>query len=229
MADDPARDAQERGWREIAEIDAAYQAGQIDRDGWHRAMLALVEPAYLAAQTLEGGSGHNGSPQEWDESRSIVMAAVDRSGSFLDVGCANGLLMESVRRWAVARNLNLEPYGVDISARLVDLARGRCPQWADRIWCANAADWKPARRFDYVRTATEYVPADYRISYLRHLLDSAVAPGGRLIVGKLNELRSDRSMAQQARDAGMRVVGEVRRPSRHPNVEHTVFWVDIAE
>lgn len=92
--------------------------------------------------------------------------------------------------------------------------------------CANTATWIPPRRFDYVRTATEYVPADHRADYLRHLLDVAVAPGGRLIVGKLNELRTDPPAASWARTAGFIVAGEARRPSQHPDVEHAGFWID---
>lgn len=65
VADEDARDAQERGWRRLAQIDAAYQDGLIDQDGWHQAVLAIVEPAYLSAATPQGGSGHGGSPQEW--------------------------------------------------------------------------------------------------------------------------------------------------------------------
>lgn len=225
---DEARDAQEHGWRELDEIEAAYRSGGLDTGGWHRAVLAIVEPAYLAAGTPQGGSGHSGSAGEWDRTRSIVMEAVSGPGSFMDIGCANGLLMESVHRWGAQAGLVIEPFGVDISDRLVELARARCPQWADRLWCENAARWHPSWRFDYVRTAIDYVPADRRAGYLRHLLDEVVAADGRLIVGKLNEIRGDRSAAAWAAECGFTVKGEVRRASSHQDVEHTVFWIDSA-
>ena len=85
---------------------------------------------------------------------------------------------------------------------------------------------RPPRRFDYVRTAIEYVPADRRADYLAHLLDSTVAPGGRLIVGKLNELRAEQPVSAFALEAGLPVTGEVRRPHKHPDLEYTVFWID---
>lgn len=226
MVSDEARDAQERGWRQFDEIDDAYRNGSLDLDGWHQAVRSIVEPVYLAAKTPEGGSGHHGSPREWDRTRSIVMSAVSGSGTFLDVGCANGLLMDSVHRWGIAMGVQIEPYGVEISSRIADLARARYPQWADRMWSANAATWFPPRRFDYVRTGTGYVPDDQRRHYLQHLLDHVVASGGRLIVGKLNELLADQPMVQWARQAGFAVAGEVRRPANHPKVEHTVFWID---
>ena len=52
--------AEERGWREVAAIDAAYARGELGGEGWHAAMVALVVPAYLAAETPEGGSGSSG-------------------------------------------------------------------------------------------------------------------------------------------------------------------------
>jgi hypothetical protein len=189
----------EGGWREVARIDAAYRRGDLDQDGWHAAMLALVEPVYLAAETVELGSGHHGSPEEWRRTRGMVMEAIDRDGTFLDVGSANGPLMESVHDWAAERDLRVEPYGVEISARLADLARRRYPQWAGRIWTANAAAWTPPERWDFVRTGLEYVPADSQQRFVGHLLDHVVAPGGRLIVGKNNERASGRSIGRPTR------------------------------
>src|SRR3954449_13247422 len=150
--------AKERGWRELAEIDAALERGEIDEDGWHAAILAIVEPAYLGAESPQMQSGHSGDALAWEFSRRLVMDAVDRAGTFLDIGCANGLLMESVARWGVEDGHPIEPFGVDISAALAQLARDRCPQWADRIWTAHAAVWRPPRPFSYVRTGLEYVP-----------------------------------------------------------------------
>ena len=122
MVDESLEAAKERCWREAAEMDAAYERGELDDDAWHAAAAALVVPAYLAAETLEGGSGHSGTAGDWEYSRGIVADAIDRSGTFLDVGCANGLLMESVARWGGAKGLTVEPYGLDISPELAGLA-----------------------------------------------------------------------------------------------------------
>jgi hypothetical protein len=35
---------------------------------------------------------------DWKHARSLVVDAIDRPGSFLDLGCANGYLVESVLR-----------------------------------------------------------------------------------------------------------------------------------
>ena len=220
--------AKERGWRELAEIDRALDDGWIDEDEWHRRVLALVEPAYLAGSNLQAESGHGGDDRTWEHARRLVLDAVDRDGSFLDVGCANGLLMESVARWAAEDGVVLEPYGVEISPALADLARRRLPRWADRIWTANARDFEPAQRFTYVRTGLDYVPVRRRRAYVEHLLARVVAPGGRLIVGAYNEESAGADLAETVETWGLSVAGRTMREHRHPALAYKAFWL-IAE
>jgi len=141
--------AKERGWRELSPIDEELASGLLDEAEWHRRVLAIIEPAYLAASTLQGQSGHSGDAERWELARRLILDAVDRSGTFLDVGCANGLLMESVAVWAAEDGHAVAPYGVEISAALAELARDRLPAWAGRIWTANASVFEPPRRFTY--------------------------------------------------------------------------------
>ncbi|MCO8277972.1 class I SAM-dependent methyltransferase [Actinoplanes sp. TRM 88003] len=217
--------AKERGYDLIRPIDEAYACGEITQFEWHRRVQAVIEPAYLSATTEQQGSGHSGTEQEWHASRSLIMHAVDRPGTFLDVGCANGLLMASVERWSRHRSLAVEPYGVEISPALADRARARYPQWHDRIWTANADGWYPPMRFDFVRTGLEYVPRQRREGFVRHLFDHVVAPDGRLIIGKTNENRGESEVADGLRSWGWTEMREVRRAQAHPDVEMSVVWV----
>ena len=228
MSSDPDSElarAKERGWRELAEIDASLERGEIDEDGWHAAVLALVEPAYLAGETPQLQSGKSGDARSWEQGRRLILDAVDRDGTFLDIGCANGLLMESVAAWSAEDGRMLEPYGVDISARLAHLARDRCPQWADRIWTANAATWQPPQRFDFVRTGLDYVPDRSREPYVAHLL-TFLEPGGRLVIGTHNEETDRDALADLVQSWGHPVVGRTTRPHRHPALSYKVFWVE---
>lgn len=219
---DELRAAKDRGWREIDEIDAALARGQIDRAGWHERTVALIEASYLRAETPQGGSGHSGDAERWEWARRLMLDAVTRPGSFLDVGCANGLLMQSVADWSGG---DLEPYGVEISPALAALARRRYPAWADRIWTANADGFDPGRGFTYVRTGLDYVPASRAPSYVERLL-GLVEPGGRLVVGVFNEERDRDWLAGRVAGWGFPVSGSTSREHRHPDLAYKAFWID---
>jgi SAM-dependent methyltransferase len=217
--------AKEGAWREVAAIDAAYARGELGDAGWHAAMASLVVPSYLAARTPEAGSGHSGTAAEWEYSRGIVAEAIAGHTTFLDVGCANGLLMESVQRWS-----GVEPYGLDVSPELAEFARKRYPLWRDRIFVGNALDWTPPQRFDVVRTGLEYVPAPRRREFVAHLLENVIAPGGRLIVGKFNEEVGERRLETEVASWGFTVAGRAERAHRsEPRLTYRVFWIDRME
>ena len=110
--------------------------------------------------------------------------------------------MECLVRWTAH---SIEPYGLDLSPALADLARRRLPQWADRIFVGNALTWQPRRRFDFVRTELLYAPATHRRAFVQRLLDDVVAPGGRLIVCGYGSPRSNvptHPVRQLVRDFG---------------------------
>jgi len=225
--DEKLEAAKDRAWRAVSAIDDAHARSAIDDEGWHRAMAAMCVPAYLAAKDERGGSGHTGTAEDWEWSRGIVADALDRDGAFLDVGCANGLLMESVARWASAQGRAIEPHGLEISPELAEVARARLPLWADRIHVGNALGWRPPRRFDFVRTGLEYVPRPRRPRLVAWLLDHVVAPSGRLIIGKYNEETDDRAIERALVDWGLTVSGRAERHHRtEPRLHYRVVWID---
>jgi SAM-dependent methyltransferase len=166
-------------------VEAADRARRtLDEDAFYRDARRLLETSYLRDGTPRGGSGFGGTAADWRRQRSQLCQAIDRDGSFLDVGCANGHLLESMVAWCAERGIRLEPYGVDLSPGLVAEARRRLPRWKDRIWVGNALDWTApdGRRFDFVHTLLDLVPAARREHMLRHQLEQLVAAGGRLLV-----------------------------------------------
>jgi Methyltransferase domain len=158
--------------------------------------LALHEGKYLAGANPRQQSGFGRDERDWERFRRPVVGPVERDGSFLDIGCANGLLMESVVQWAGEEDHTLEPYGLDVSEKLAELARQRLPRWRDRIFVGNALFWEPPRRFDYVRTELVYVPTTRRREYVERLLTYMVAPGGRLIVCSYGSSRPEGARAE---------------------------------
>jgi 2-polyprenyl-3-methyl-5-hydroxy-6-metoxy-1,4-benzoquinol methylase len=216
----------ERAWRELGVIDQALLSGDIDEQAWHERILAIVEPAYLAAPTPQGQSGHSGDAVRWEQARRLLLDAIPDGADVLDIGCANGHLMESLASWAAAGGGVVEPYGVEISARLADLARVRLPHWADRIWTGNAMTWTPPRRFAAVRTGLDYVPPRRRAEFVDRLLTEVVAPGGRLVVGVYNEEKDREDVAGMLRAWGHRVAGATSRAHRDPRLRYKAVWLD---
>lgn len=146
--------------------------------------LRLLQTAYLRADTPWGQSGNGGTIEDWERSRRPVADAIERDGTFLDVGCANGFLMESVQGWCAERGITVEPYGVDLGPELIRLAQRRLPQWADRLWVGNMQTWTPpdGLRFDALQVRPDAVLPDRRRALLIHLRDHVLTEGGRLIV-----------------------------------------------
>jgi SAM-dependent methyltransferase len=169
----------ERWRRKADELAQARARGAIDDDRWFTAMAAIFEEDYLAGDNPRAQSGFGGDEARWEVARRPIADAIDRDGTFLDIGCASGHLLESIVRWS---EYSVEPYGLELTPALAELARSRLPHWADRIFVGNGLTWRPPRRFDFVRTELVYVPAERQRAFVGRLLGEVVAPGGRLIV-----------------------------------------------
>ena len=145
--------------------------------------LEKLERSYLIESDPIRGSGFGGGPERWRAEREPLLDGVVSDGNILDVGCANGYLLECLIEWALERGLRLTPHGVDRSHALVQRARARLPEFTEHLHVGNAWSWTPPRRYEYVYTLYDCVPLEYLHEYLIRLLERAVAPGGRMIVG----------------------------------------------
>jgi SAM-dependent methyltransferase len=223
-ADEAARHLRDAGDEHAAAtVEAADRARRnLDEEAFYRDHLVLLETSYLRDGTPRGGSGFGGTAADWRAQRAHLCQAIDRDGSFLDVGCANGHLLESMVAWCAERGVRLEPFGVDLSPGLVAEARRRLPRWADGIWVGNALDWTApgGRRFDFVHVLLDLVPAARMGQMVRHQLDRLVTPGGRLLVSSYVPARDrSRHADQLLRRLGFRVDG-VTHPTRLPGRPH---------
>lgn len=204
-------------WRVRAgALDQAREQGEIDDDAWFEGMAAIFDAAYLEGDNPRAQSGFGGDEARWEAGRRAIADAIDRDGSFLDIGCANGYLMECAVRWSPHR---VAPYGLDFAPAVARLARERLPHWADRIFVGNALTWDPPRRFDFVRTELVYVPQEHRPGYVRRLLELVLAPGGRLIVCSYGSPRSGLAtdpVGDQLRAYGFELELELERDVEAP-------------
>jgi SAM-dependent methyltransferase len=162
--------------------------------------------------------------------RRPIISAIDRDGAFLDVGCANGLLMESLAAWAGKEGYGIEPYGLELIELLAALARRRLPHWSERIIIGNAVEWRAPFPFDFVRTELEYAPPHRRREMVERLLGECLSPGGRLILCSYGSSRRPTPQAEPVgeilRDWGYAVAGESEGVDTNGVVFTRVAWTD---
>jgi SAM-dependent methyltransferase len=198
-----------------------------DADPWDG-----LEAAYLAGADARAQSGFRGDDARWTRGRRCISDAIDRDGTFLDIGCANGLLMESMTNWCAQRGHAIEPFGLDVSLPLIQLARERLPQWTDRFFVGDARTWAPPPgvRFDFVRTELVYARPEERPALVAHLRSRVVAPNGRLIVcayGAASKgVETVERITGPLRAWGHAVAGETQSEDSNGVVFTRVAWID---
>lgn len=172
---------------------------------------------YLATDDPRAQSGFSGDAARWEAARRTIVDAIDRPGTLLDIGCANGLLMESIAEWAP---FPIEPYGVDYAPRLVELARRRLPSWKEQIWLADLSTWEPPRRFEFIHLRLDIGHVGRVARWCRRLIVSSDGSFRR------PESPKAQPVAERLRALGMKVAGDSYRRSDEHLVEIAVAWVD---
>jgi len=158
---------------------------------WFDKMKRELESAYLMHDEPWKQSGFAGPEERWIKCRKPVAECVDKSGSFLDIGCANGYLLDCSMRWVKEQGITIVPYGIDMSERLIHLAKQRLPQYASNLFVGNAWYWNPPLEFDFVRTEMNAVPEELQKEYVMRLLDKFVLPSGKLLITEYRSSQDD--------------------------------------
>lgn len=172
---------------------------------------------YLETDDPRAQSGFQGSAARWEAARRTIVEGIDRPGALLDVGCANGLLMESIAQWS---RFDVVPHGVDYAPRLVELARRRLPNWAERIWLGDVGIWEPPRRFHFIHVRLDLGHLERISTWCRRLIVSSDGSFRR------PESPKAEPVADRLSALGMKVAGHAYRRSEEHLVEIAVAWVD---
>ena len=127
----------------------------------------------------------------------MILEAVYHEGTFIDIGAANGHLIETLDAWMRCTGVQVEFYGLEISQSLYDLARKRMPSFESRLFLGNALDWNPPFQFDYVYSMIlPDIPDELKNRFLANLYNNILKPGGRMILGPWNNPELERVLAQ---------------------------------
>jgi SAM-dependent methyltransferase len=225
---DPIKFAKNRAYVFMEKQQQALNAGAITEDQWYAESNAFFTTHYLAADNPRAQSGHSGDESKYRYTRMMVLEAIHHGGTFLDVGCANGYLVESLHKWLTGSGLAVEFYGLDFSEGMLELARRRLPQWQERFFLGNALYWTPPFRFNFVYIAgLEYVPLGRQQELVKHLFEDFTANEGRLILGPVTEGRQSQEMEGSLRGWGFAPSGYCEKSHQtHPGLARKLFWFD---
>ncbi len=201
-------------------------------------IIGWLEQSYVAADErgdIFGGSGSSGDMAHWETRRRVIASAFDRDGTWLDVGCANGLLMATLQEWVAERGCAIKPYGLELSARVAERARIRYPQFADRIWTGNVMSFEPAIRFDFVTAISDFVAPNRCAAMVQRIAGLYLKRGGRVILscyGPGGFITATKASADDPRrfivEAGLRVAGYAEHRYKASNlVKVRTAWADI--
>ena len=211
------------------ELNAQLAHREISEAEWYDARRKATGIAYLSRDNPRAQSGHGGDEVRWQYTRVLmILEAIYKRGSFLDVGCANGYLVECLEKWVSGAGLDIDFYGVDICEGLVDLARRRLPERAGKFSVANAVLWTPDRRFDYVHAhELSYAPVHREREFLEHLLEDYLSPGGRLIIGPWAVHRDSTGLENRLASWGYEPTGSLLKThSKDSSLTRKMIWFD---
>jgi len=158
---------------------------------WFATVRDYLQDAYVVAETPWQQSGKSGTYEQWTRLRVPISELINRDGTLLDIGCANGFLLECLLYWSSMKGVAINPFGLDIGEKSVALARARLPQFDRQIHIGNGWDWQPSHKFDFVSTELVYVPVPFQQAYVERLLTHLVKPGGTLIIAHYRSSRED--------------------------------------
>jgi len=86
---------------------------------------SVIKNPQLAKQIIEGSYVLSSDPvKKWEEARKYVSIPIDKPGSILDIGCANGFLLKPLEYWS-QKELNC--YGIDSEAKNIKNAEKLFP------------------------------------------------------------------------------------------------------
>lgn len=133
----------------------------------------------------------------WYERRFPIVAAVDRPGSILDIGCANGFLLRSLSAWS---KHDLVPYGVDPDPEAVEVCKQLFPELEHfatlsvaQLGELSEVSLPASYTYVYWNVWDDFEFTDPRFDGYLGEVFAAVEDGGRLILGfyDLDRARSE--------------------------------------
>ncbi len=191
---------------------------------------ALIENPEKLKGLLERSHFYDGSElfnaegawKEWARGRNFIASAIDKDGSLLDFGSANGLLLKSIQEWT---DHKIDPYGLDTDDQAIRDAKELFPEQETHFATPDELKQRKnfPRDFDFVYWNVwdnyEIKPDDKLFQQLM----SGTKSGGRFILGFYDAKEKNEKKIQELIALGF-------QPSRvleNPNGgDEMIIWFD---
>jgi 2-polyprenyl-3-methyl-5-hydroxy-6-metoxy-1,4-benzoquinol methylase len=160
-------------------------------DKWLDNLKKDLEESYLKYPEPWKQAGFMQDEKAWIECRKPIADCIDKSGTLLDISCSNGYLLECLKKWTAEKGFTLVPHGLDLSEKLIVVAKTRLPGFAANLAVGNATQWTSQIKFDFVRTELGYVLDESQEQYLQKLFANLIAPDGKLIITEYRSLKQN--------------------------------------
>jgi SAM-dependent methyltransferase len=207
-------------------------------DEYSARIIGWLEDSYVAADErgdVCGGSGSSGDMVRWRARHQPIASAFNRDGTWLDIGCANGLLMATLPDWVAEKGHTVQAYGLDLSARIAERARIRYPRFTDRIWTGDVMSFEPPNRFDFVTALSDAVAPNRCAAMVERIARLYLKKSGRVILscyGPGGFITATKASADDPRrfvvEAGMRAAGYAENCDEASGLLKTrTAWADV--
>lgn len=133
-------------------------------------------------RSLLDGSHFSADFAAWERDRKPIADFIDKPGSIVDLGCANGFLLECLKEWS-GKELNC--YGIDTNSEAVDAAKKLFgPGQENHFFTVEEVKEKLPEKLDYAYWNV-WDNAEFTEQKNREILDVLIdhVPGGRCILG----------------------------------------------
>lgn len=186
---------------------------------------------------LDGSCISDGALEDWEKERKFITQAINRDGTILDIGCANGFLLRSLQEWS---DKNLIPYGIDTYPDRLKLARKMFPEQSSNF---QVTSWR-----DLIKATPEQLqqvgfPTQFDMIYwnvwdnfdldteegrlILGRLPEMVVDGGRVILGFYNHDKAESvKRAEELKILAEKLGFNVTGVMENPNGSQVMTWID---